>query len=101
MWDNLRKNNKDLAHFTKAVHDKFDGLRILQFLKQTAEMENSRDETTLFDFVKSIKPNKDIPSILQNFSFSQSPISQLNEIRDYLCNIEDDYRQQAYKQYGK
>ena len=37
----------------------------------------------------------------KEFSFSQSPISQLNEIRDYLCSIEDDYRLNAMKQYGK
>ena len=37
IWENLRKNNKDLPHFTKAIHDKFDGLRILQFLKQNVE----------------------------------------------------------------
>jgi hypothetical protein len=101
LWDNLRKNNKDLAHFTKAVHDKFDGLRILQFLKQSEETYRLNAEKSLIEFIKNTSSETSNISIFNNFSFEKSPISQLNEIRDYLCNIEDDYRQNAWKQYGK
>ena len=101
LWDNLRKNNKDLAHFTKAVHDKFDGLRILQFLKQSEENHNINAEESLIEFIEKTSSKTSNTSLFNNFSFEKSPISQLNEIRDYLCNMEDDYRQNAWKQYGK
>lgn len=35
LWQPLRENLKDLPHFTQGFHEKADGLRILQFLKQT------------------------------------------------------------------
>jgi hypothetical protein len=101
MWENLRKNNRDLPHFTKAVHDKFDGLRILQFLKQSADKQDRNDDNSLRKFINSIELFNTKPQLPKNFSFSNSSISQLNEIRDYLCSIEDDYRQNAMKQYGK
>ncbi|MCK5856406.1 MAG: hypothetical protein KAG64_02885 [Bacteroidales bacterium] len=100
IWENLRKNNKDLPHFTKAIHDKFDGLRILQFLKQNVEQLRQNEEKILIDFILHMDKEKE-QNNFKEFSFSQSPISQLNEIRDYLCSIEDDYRLNAMKQYGK
>jgi len=101
MWENLRKNNKDLAHFTKAVHDKFDGLRILQFLKQNADKQAHDDEKNLLDFFNNYSSLKEKPQINNDFSFANSSIAQLNEIRDYLCSIEDDYRQNAVNRYGE
>jgi len=35
LWGPLRKNFKTLSQFTRAFHEKADGLRILQFLKAT------------------------------------------------------------------
>ena len=37
LWEPLRANHKDLPHFAKAFHEKADGLRILQFLKNRGE----------------------------------------------------------------
>ncbi len=101
LWDTLRNNNKDLPHFSKAVHDKFDGLRILQFLKQGIENEEHDDEKSLLDFLNEQKQPKEKFTIPEKISFTNDSISQLNEIRDYLCRIEDDYRRNALKQYGK
>ena len=101
MWDNLRKNNKDLPHFIKAIHEKFDGLRILQFLKSNIDLEKRDDEKYLVDFIKNNNHLSHLPHNYHEFSFDNYSISQLNEIRDYLCSIEDEYRQNALEQYGK
>ncbi len=96
VWDSLRKNSKDLPHFTKAVHDKFDGLRILQFLKQHPNMANHSDDKTLIRFLK----NRHAELVDENFSFDIANIQQLNAIRDYLCDIEKHYRKQSDLSYG-
>ena len=101
VWDKLRKNNNDLSHFTKAVHDKFDGLRILQFLKQSNEEIGASDEENLIQFLKNTQGHENLNMNLSLFQFNDSTIGQLNEIRDYLCSIEDDFRQKALKQYGE
>jgi glycosyltransferase involved in cell wall biosynthesis len=38
LWGPLRKNFKTLPQFTRAFHEKADGLRILQFLKRSYEL---------------------------------------------------------------
>jgi len=97
IWDKLRNNNKDLSHFTKAIHDKFDGLRILQFLKQSNEQISTTDAENLIQFLKSFQNPYNLNIDLKNFQFNDSSIDQLNEIRDYLCSIEDGFRQKATK----
>jgi len=100
LWNQLRKNNKDLPHFTKAVHDKFDGLRILQFLKQHPDTKNNDDSKSLLNFINKNEESIEKPLLNTNFSLQEASTSQLNEIRDYLCKIEDLFRQQADKNYG-
>jgi hypothetical protein len=87
LWQKLRTNNKDLPHFIKAVHDYFDGLRILQFLKSTNA--NSNDNENLITFIQKLSYPEISKPIFKNFDFENSSISQLNEIRDYLCQIEN------------
>ena len=101
IWDRLRKNNKDLPHFTKAIHDKFDGLRILQFLKQSNEEMQTNNTEVLIIYIENQNRHIRIQSEYQYLSFIDSTISQLNEIRDYLCLVEDDYRRNTIEQYGK
>ena len=100
LWNSLRKNNKDLAHFTKAVHDKFDGLRTLQFLKQYPSTDHSLDTENLIIFINKYGLEKNKPSQLEDFSFENANVSQLNKIRDYLCGMEDELRQQSDSNYG-
>jgi len=92
--EKLRKNSKDVKHFTKAIHDFFDGLRILQYLKQ-----NTIENNDLLNLIEFIEENYDenISEIINsNFSFENSPISKINKIRDYLCNLEDMKRQEIF-----
>jgi len=47
LWSPLRKNFKTLPQFTRAFHEKADGLRILQFLKaKHQEISNEQQATT-------------------------------------------------------
>ena len=63
----LRNNNKDIAHFTKAMHDYFDGLRILQFMKSNHTIEN--DEKELIKFLESDYAKKISINNITNFSY--------------------------------
>ncbi len=92
--DKLRKNNKDEKHFTKAVHDYFDGLRILQYLKQNNKADNDIDN--LIEFLKQHTDTEILDILSNNFSFENSSISNLNQIRDYLCRLEDSKRQEIF-----
>ena len=90
--DKLRKNNKDVKHFVKAVYDYFDALKTLQFLKSNYIAET--EEKNLIEFLEADFAKGINLQLLNELDFNTSPIGQLNEIRDYLCSIEDKYRQQ-------
>ena len=92
IFQKLRDNNKDLKHFTKAVHDYFDGLRTLQFLKSTYTPTN--EEENLIVFLNSSFASGINAGLLQNLSFDKSTLGQLDAIRDYLYKLEDIKRQQ-------
>ncbi len=92
IFQKLRNNNKDLKHFTKAVHDYFDGLRILQFLKSSYTPKN--EEENLKDFFSSDFASGIKASLIQDLSFDNASLGQLDAIRDYLYKLEDIKRQQ-------
>lgn len=94
-WGKLRKNFKSSEKFIRACHEKIDGLRILQFLKEKAETSEDSNETNLLEllvFYKNELPGL-IPTISGDFRFPFSPIQELDEIRDCLFHIEMNYRQ--------
>lgn len=92
VFEKLRKNNKDLQHFTKAVHDYFDGLRTLQFLKANYNTDN--EEANLIEFLNTDFANKIDARLLINFSFNDSSLGQLDAVRDFMVDLEDKYRKQ-------
>ena len=92
LWGPLRKNYNTLPQFTKAFHQKADGLRLLQYLKQ----EQSRRQL------------HDIDSLKANWSFFQLPLpdflsraqtledfstKELSILRDTLYDLETHLRQ--------
>jgi len=82
LWSPLRKNFKTLPQFTRAFHEKADGLRILQFLKAKYTEQNISDEKALTDNFT-----------LSAFCFQPSAlnllcITELNSIRDLLFKME-------------
>ncbi len=87
----LRINNKDPDHFCRAFHEKFDGLRILQYLKAANELNPSSDEENLQEYFTRFYPGEEpgIPAVdLTSFSFLNAPLEQLEKIRMFLYQKE-------------
>ena len=92
IWQALRENHKDEKHFIRACHEKIDGLRILQYLKQKQSILRKSDETCLLENLAMVdsrlfKFEKTIS--IDNFEFSKCTIDLLNDIRNYLVMIEE------------
>ena len=92
LWGPLRKNSKTVAQFTKAFHEKADGLRILQYLKAT-------NQSVPLDDLHSFKKNythffqSDPPRFLENKgSFDEISTTELDHLRDKLFEKEHHFR---------
>jgi glycosyltransferase involved in cell wall biosynthesis len=90
----LRENFKDPATFVRACHEKFDGLRILQYLKYRSKNGNTSDEKNLMEFLSRFYPDeyKDVIPDTAKFSFISSPVSELDLLRRFLMNKEEEYQ---------
>ena len=94
-FEPLRLNNKDLPHFIRAFHEKFDGLRILQYLKTEKEKDPSTDEENLWDFLRRFYASEELGVLKINpesFSFSNAPVEELERIRLFLFHKEMEAR---------
>lgn len=92
LWQPLRKNAKDLAHFRHAFHEKADGLRIMQFLKSEQSQLSVSDEQSLRENLPFLTQRTIPPFIQQDFSFDQLSTAQLSEIRTFLFKEEMEQR---------
>lgn len=94
-WQPLRKNARMCENFIKACYQKVDALRILQFLKWRDNQQSASAESRLAETINLINRENasgvDFPS-LDHFSFESSPLSQINEIRDFLMKREGIYQ---------
>lgn len=94
----LRENHKIQERFIRAFHEKFDGLRILQFLKTTHEESATTDEENLSGFLiryfKGAEGNP-INTGQDRFSFQHSSIDELVKIREFLFQKEMGFRANA------
>ena len=82
LWESLRKNYKTKEQFKRACHERFDGLRILQFLKAN-QPEYLSNETELQTFLNEIYQYK-----IENFSFKDCSIDFLSSLRSFLFEKE-------------
>ncbi len=93
-WKGLRSNFKSQPHFIRACHEKIDGLRILQFLKESQVPDEKVSETALSDLLLLYK--NQFPELISqlntNVDFQLSSITELDRIRDILFEIEMHYR---------
>jgi hypothetical protein len=83
----LRFNHRDPEHFTRAFHEKFDGLRILQYLKTAKESDSTSDEENLWEFLKRFYSQGELDNLEtdpESFSFTESPVEELEKIRMFL-----------------
>lgn len=100
-WSALRLNFKTQGHFIRACHEKIDGLRILQFLKENQPSGEQVSEESLSDLLVSYM--KQFPELIGDLNtkvdFSFSPISELDHIRDVLFEIEMYYRRMHWNEF--
>lgn len=93
-WDALRLNFKTQAHFIRACHEKIDGLRILQFLKESQPADEKVNEEALSWLLKSY--HQLFPALISGLNtsidFQLSSISELDHVRNVLFDIEMYYR---------
>jgi len=90
LWGKLRTNYKTLPLFTKAFHQKIDGLRLFQFLRNRQIAINKTDEICLQDYLTAFYPLKFFD--MNPISFDISTIDKLQSIRNFLANEEDSWR---------
>ena len=87
LWQPLRKNSKNVEQFTKAFHEKADGLRILQFFKVKQKELEITDEKGMIDSLSLFFGT--IPDFLTpSFSFEELSTEQLNILREQLFAYE-------------
>jgi hypothetical protein len=93
IWKPLRKNSTVPEQFARACHNKVDGLRILQFLKQSQASSESTDEDNLMDFLGRYYPDESRDLVPEGkLSFNESDLMLLNNIRNFLVDKEEQYQ---------
>ena len=90
----LRNNCNNEKQFIRSCHEKFDGLRILQYLKTRHGEEPSVDEKNLIDFFNLIYPVefKALNINSDRFSFNLNDLEDFEKIRKLLVKIEEGYQ---------
>lgn len=90
----LRKNYKTSEKFVNACHNKIDGLRVFQFLKWRSANEEAEDEKSLLKLMKVLNLNDwdKEEARFEKLNFHSYPVSETNNIRDYLFKIENEMR---------
>ena len=84
IWEKLRKNYPELKSFTKAFHQKADGLRIFQFLRHYAECHPATDEENLLKTLVLLPHPEELPPLPEDFSLATAPIQLLDDLRNIL-----------------
>lgn len=90
IWKLLRENFKSRENFTRACHEKVDGLRILQFLKHQQSQMEFTDEKCLYENIFEYINENPYGNLkqLEHIDFRKCSIDLLSDIRDYLVSAE-------------
>ena len=92
LWDSIRQNVADFVHFERAFHQKADGLRILQYLRQKHREEPCRDEVALFDNLTLWIPERLPEKYGPERPFNDYSVGELDKMRDLLFELENEWR---------
>lgn len=91
LWKPLRDNFINSENFIRACYEKIDGLRILQFLKLQQNQFEKTDEQCLYENIincfSDYIPYKNLER-LEVIDFEKCSIDLLDDIRNYLVDIE-------------
>ena len=92
LWNTIRQNVTDFRHFELAFHQKADGLRILQYLRQKHRDNYIKDDEALYGNLRYWLPDNLPTWYPENTCMDTFSVPQMNEIRDVLFNLENEYR---------
>lgn len=90
-WEKLRKNYPTLTNFTKAFHQKADGLRLFQFLRKFSLTNPSSDEKNLqelWDVLAETFPDTPPAPLPESFQLNKLEAADLQKIRLELESYE-------------
>lgn len=88
LWVPIRQNSKTLERFERAFHEKADGLRILQYLKEVNPTQGKTDSVALRENMMHFFDGK-IPDFMpEGYELSDLTIEQLDIIRNMLFEKE-------------
>jgi glycosyltransferase involved in cell wall biosynthesis len=103
-WLPLRKNAGNRDNFVKSCYQKVDALRMLQFLKWRNDQQPASAGDRLAETMRIIRkdyaPEGGFPAS-DHFSFESSPLTQMNEIRDFLVQQEEEYQRRHSSMFPK
>jgi glycosyltransferase involved in cell wall biosynthesis len=100
LWSELRQYNREKNRFVHACHVKFDGLRILQFLrfyhfKNQDEKKPQNELLTYLTTYHNISANE--AALFEGLDFQNSTLQQIDKARDVMFSIEKQYRLNDYE----
>lgn len=88
LWVPIRQNSKTLERFERAFHEKADGLRILQYLKEVNPTQGKTDSVALRENMMHFFDGA-IPNFMpEGYELSDLTIEQLDIIRNMLFEKE-------------
>jgi len=89
LWQPLRNNYKNNEQFVSACQKRVDGLRVLQFLKSEQKQISLKNEDNLRNYLNLFHKGIHLQTDL---NLEISNIDTLDDIRNELVYIEDNYR---------
>ena len=92
IWQEIRHNVSDFPHFVKAFHQKADGLRILQYVREKHRQHPDKEENAIYDNLKHWMTRKCPAWIHPSQPWCQYSVEQLNTIRNLLFHDENQLR---------
>lgn len=88
IWQEIRHNVSDYPHFVKAFHQKADGLRILQYVREKHRQHIEKETIALSENLKLWMPGKCPAWLNPSQPWNQYSLDQLNTVRDLLFHEE-------------
>jgi len=94
-WEPLRRNHPGEDSFVRACHERFDGLRLLRYLRLRQTEQTGSDEERLLEGVHWYAPEavSAVETVISGGGFTGAPIDHLERLRGLLAAREDQERQ--------
>lgn len=93
VWTDLKNNVSDYEHFAKAFHQKADGLKILQFVREQHRQTMYSDYDAIVDNLAVWIPNLNLQLLRERKTFNNLTLKQLNDLRNMVYDKEMELRQ--------